>query len=100
MTKKQYEALAWAESKFNLAVNSGYVHITRTEFEKVLVTYQEIYGETLSKGQKACPRCVLRAMQKLGKDWFLYKEKQEKKKAKDGKATDNQQPADGSEARL
>lgn len=82
MTKKQYEALTWADSKFTLALNQGYVHITRTEFEKVLVVYQELYGETLNKSQKACPRCVLRAMQRIGKDYLAYKEKQTKKKEK------------------
>ena len=82
MTKKQYEALTWAESKFTLAVNQGYVHITRTEFDKVSTVYEEMYGETVTRSQKACPRCVLRIMQRIGKDYLSYKEKQTKKKEK------------------
>lgn len=82
MTKKQYEALTWADSKFNLAVNQGYVHITRTEFDKVSTVYEEMYGETVTRSQKACPRCVLRIMQRIGKDFLAYKEKLGKKKEK------------------
>ena len=82
MTKKQYEALTWAESKFTLAVTQGYVHITRTEFDKVSTIYEEMYGETVTRSQKACPRCVLRIMQRIGKDYLTYKEKLEKKKEK------------------
>lgn len=89
MTKKQYEALTWAESKFTLAVTQGYVHITRTEFDKVSTVYEEMYGETVTRSQKACPRCVLRIMQRIGKDYLSYKEKQTKKKEKKDGETDN-----------
>ena len=91
MTKSQYEELAWCETKFGMVRKSGYVHITRKELDKFLVTYEKVFGETLNKSQRACPRCVVRAMTRMADEWYRYREKAEKRKKKDG---EGEQPAD------
>ena len=81
MTKSQYEELQWMSTKFQLVTNAGYVHITRKELDKFLVTYQKVFGEGLTASQKSCPRCVVRAVRRMADEYLKY---EEKRKRKDG----------------
>ena len=82
MVKKEYEALTKYEGKLDTVKRTGYVHLTRSEWNEIHEVYKTVFGTALSKSEQNCPRCVVRAVNKLANEYFLYKEKAEKRKSK------------------
>ena len=82
MTKEQYTALLPYGGKFDTVKRTGYVHITRNEFKDILAVYEQVFGETLKATERNCPRCIVRAMNRLADEYIKYRDKLEKKNKK------------------
>ena len=74
MTKEQYEKISEYEQQLRWAVKSNFIHMTNTEFSKLAMMYKEFYGEALTQSQMTCNTCRLRALQRLGNDYFAYQQ--------------------------
>lgn len=72
MTIEQYKKSKQYESIFRNALNFDFIHLTYSEFEKISDLFTEIYGKSLTKSQKNCNTCRLKAIKDLGKDYFKY----------------------------
>lgn len=83
MTQAQYEKLTAYEKELRYAVRMNFMSMTNGKFEELLVIYKELYGNTLTKGQKGCSTCRLNVLKRMGNDYFALQEKmaiEEKKK--------------------
>jgi hypothetical protein len=70
MTIEQFEKCKDFEQQFRWAVNSNFLHMSNTEFNKIAALYLEVFGEALTRNQMTCNTCRLKAMQRLGNDYF------------------------------
>lgn len=76
MTQEQYDKCSAWEKELRWAVRSSFVHMTNADFAKLAAIYKEVYGEGLTPSQMTCNTCRLRALQRLGGDYFsLQQEK-------------------------
>lgn len=49
--------------------------MNNTDFSKVAAIYKEVFGEGLTLSQMTCNTCRLRALKRLGEDYFNYEQK-------------------------
>lgn len=70
MTREQFEKCKDFEQQFRWAVNSNFLHMSNTEFNKIAALYLEVFGEALTRNQMTCNTCRLKAMVRLGNDYF------------------------------
>lgn len=81
MTREQYEKCTKWEQQLKWAVRSNFVHMSNREFSEIAAAYKEVFGEGLTLSQMTCNTCRLKALVRLGKDYFETKDefaKQEK----------------------
>lgn len=88
MTQEQYEKCKEWEQQLRWAVKSNFVHMNNTDFSKVAAIYKEVFGEGLTLAQMTCNTCRLRALKRLGEDYFNY----EQKLAQEAKEERTQEP--------
>lgn len=79
MTEELFEKCGAYEQQLRWAVRSNFVHMTNSEFAKVAALYKEVYGEGLTPAQMTCATCRLRALQRLGNDYFNQQQEMAKK---------------------
>lgn len=72
MTKEFYLRLKPFEKKLDSAIRSNYVHFPKRDFDVFQSVYEEYYGKPLTAQEKSCSVCKLRAVQKIGKEYFAY----------------------------
>lgn len=85
MTKEQYNALVKYDGKLTGVVKTDYIHLSRSEFNEIHEVYKAVFKRELSRSQQNCPRCVVKATKELAQEYVKYKEKLDKKKAKEEK---------------
>lgn len=79
MTEEVYEkCLPW-EQQFRWAVRSNFLHLTNREFGEIANLYKEAFNEELTPRQKTCNTCRLKAMTRLGNEFFAYQQELAKK---------------------
>lgn len=71
MTKEQFETLSKYESSFQEAKSNYYRAILMTDLQ----TMNDIWTETgHERAQLTCGKCVLTFLQKLGSEYYAYKD--------------------------
>lgn len=88
MNRKQYDSLSKYEKTFKSALKSNFARLSVGEFNDIANIYAEMYKENLTQSQKSCSTCRLKALKKIGNDYFKYKEKLEEKSVKDSNLTE------------
>lgn len=73
MTKEQYESLTKWEDVFDKAIKKNFIHLSNTEFNEIADVYDKLYTP-LTKRERNCNLCRLKALKKIGEDYFKYKE--------------------------
>lgn len=91
MTKNIHEQLSKYESILKSAVYSSYARVMDGEMKEIADIYKEHYGVGLTKSQMSCGHCKLKALQRLGIDYFAYVAPKKKKKSEtNSPVSDNQ----------
>ncbi len=93
MTKEQFNKLQPYEQQLLWAIKSNFIHMSSGEFGAIAEIYKELYNETITRTQSACNTCRLKALKRIGNDYFKKKEEieerakkaEEKKKAEEEK---------------
>lgn len=84
MTKEMIDKCSKFELQLRWAVKSNFVHMTNKEFSEIAALYKSVYGEGLTTSQMTCNTCRLKALKRLGNDYFesvqaiALKEKEER----------------------
>lgn len=74
MTQKEIKLLEQWEDILDKAVNKNFLHLSNSEFGVLAKIYGDLYGP-LSKREMNCNTCRLKALKKMGNDYFRSKEK-------------------------
>lgn len=91
MRKDIHEKLSKYESILKGAVQSGYARVMDGEMKDIAEIYKEHYGVGLTKSQMGCSHCKLKALQRIGTDYFNYKEEKPKRRSRtNSPVSDNQ----------
>ena len=72
MKNEQYLDLLPIERQLKSAQDSNYARLSATEFEKFCSIYGALYGVALTRNEKNCNVCRLKALKKVAKDYFEY----------------------------
>ena len=72
MTKEIYEKLKQYEKYLNQITKLKFMSMSRQIFNELMVIYKELYGETLNQRQMSCPTCKMRALTRMGNDYYAY----------------------------
>ena len=94
MNKEQFEKAKRYEQAFRWAIHSNFIHLSNGEFREISDLYTEVYNDKLTPAQSTCNACRLKALQKLGKDYFALKEKYEKEAEENKPAESTEKPAE------
>ena len=94
MTKEQFEKAKKYEQPFRWAIHSNFIHLSNGEFKEISDLYTEVYNDRLTPAQSNCNACRLKALQRLGNDYFALKEKYEKEAQEKAPAEDAQKPVE------
>ena len=70
MDKEIYEKLVPFEKELRWAVKQSFMSLNNGRFGELMLIYNQLYGETLSKAQLSCGTCRLRAMKRIGQDFL------------------------------
>lgn len=74
ITKEQYLALLPIERQLKSALYSNYARVAAVEFERFCDTYKEIYGVELTRAERNCNTCRLKALKKVAVDYYYFKD--------------------------
>ena len=74
MKNEQYLKLLPIERQLLSARDSNYARLSAPDFESFCETYKELYGTELTKNEKNCNVCRLKALKKVAADYFQYQE--------------------------
>lgn len=74
MTQEQYEKCQAWEQQLRWAVRSNFVHMSNGEFSDIAALYKEVFDEALTVGQMTCNTCRLKALKRLGNEYFGYQQ--------------------------
>lgn len=83
LTEEQYNKSKQWEQAFRWALKSNFVGLKTSEFQQVMVIYEEVFGEGLNSRQMSCNTCRLNALKKLGQVFNDTKALMEKKEEED-----------------
>lgn len=64
------EACKEFEQAFRWAINSNFVGLKTSEFQRVMNIYTEVFGESLNTQQMSCNTCRLKALKKIAQAYF------------------------------
>lgn len=69
----KYNQLEAFRTVFNTTVKSNYAHITRQEFHTLVDIYYDNHAEqVISKSAFNCPKCKLKEIKKIAKEFFEF----------------------------
>ena len=74
MKVEQYKQLKQFEHSMDSARRVGYARMNFRELDTFGKIYEELYGAELTRQQKSCPRCVLKAIKRVAEDYFKFKD--------------------------
>lgn len=72
MKNEQYFKLLPIERQLRSAIESNYARLSATEFAVFCGAYKEVLGVELTRSEQNCNVCRLKALKKLGKEYFDY----------------------------
>lgn len=72
MKNDKYMALLPIERQLKSAVKSNYARLTQIEFDMFCDIYKDLYGTELTAREKNCNNCRLKALKRVGNDYFEY----------------------------
>lgn len=72
MKNEQYFKLLPIERQLKSAIDSNYARLSATEFAVFCGAYKEVLGVELTRSEQNCNVCRLKALKKLGKEYFDY----------------------------
>ena len=99
LTKEQYEALTPFEQNLRNAYHNSFVSMSGSDFAKVAEIFDQVAEKPLTRSQRSCSACRLRALKQLGEAYENYekgKRETEKKKTNRGRPRKLSDDADGS----
>ena len=88
LTEEQYEKLKPYEKDLRNAYKNSFVHMGGADFNVVADIYDQVADKPLSKSQRSCNACRLRALKQLGEAYENHekgKAEAEKKKTNRGR---------------
>ena len=86
LTEEQYEKLKPYEKDLRNAYKNSFVHMGGADFNVVADIYDQVADKPLSKSQRSCNACRLRALKQLGEAYENHAaETVEKKKTNRGR---------------
>ena len=62
------------ERQLRSAKDSNYARLSSREFEDFCATYAEHFGKELTRNERNCNTCRLKAIKHLAEDYFQYQE--------------------------
>ena len=80
MKKELYDKAKEFENIFKYALKMDFLRVTPEVFNEIMKIYEEQFDRKLSKSQKQCNSCRLKAIKEIGKVYFEEQEEQEKQK--------------------
>lgn len=83
MTKEIYDRLKEFEPQLTSAIKTSYARFGDKGFDVIADIYFELYAVKLTKSERTCGMCKLRALKKIAKDYFAYEEWYNKRFKKD-----------------
>ena len=81
MKKELYDKAKEFENIFKYALKMDFLRVTPEVFNEIMKIYEEQFEKKLSKSQKQCNTCRLKAIKEIGRVYF---EEQEKLKEQEG----------------
>ena len=91
MKKELYDKAKEFENIFKYALKMDFLRVTPEVFNSIMEIYEEHFQKKLSKSQKQCNTCRLKAIKEIGKAYFEEQEKQEKQKEQKGQEKQEKQ---------
>ena len=76
MKKELYDKAKEFENIFKYALKMDFLRVTPEVFNEIMKIYEEQFQKKLSKSQKQCNTCRLKAIKEIGKVYFEEQEKQ------------------------
>lgn len=70
------------ENIFRYALKMDFLRVTPEVFDSIMKIYEEQFGKKLSKSQKQCNSCRLKAIKELGRVYFEEQQKQKTEEEK------------------
>lgn len=89
MKKELYDKAKEFENIFKYALKMDFLRVTPEVFNEIMKIYEEHFQKNLSKSQKQCNTCRLKAIKEIGRVYF---EEQEKQKEQKGQEEQKEQP--------
>ena len=80
MKKELYDKAKEFENIFKYAIKMDFLRVTPEVFNEIMEIYEEHFGKKLSKSQRQCNTCRLKAIKEIGKVYFEEQEKQKEQK--------------------
>ena len=74
MKQEIYLQLLPIERQLKSAQQSNYARLSAAEFEKFCNLYKDTYGVELTRNEKNCNTCRLKAIKKIAKDYFEFQD--------------------------
>ena len=93
MKKELYDKAKEFENIFKYALKMDFLRVTPEVFNEIMKIYEEQFGKKLSKSQKQCNTCRLKAIKEIGKVYFEEQEEQEKQKEQKEQEKQEEQPS-------
>lgn len=72
MKNEQYLQLLPIERQLKSVQTSSYARLSAKEFEAFCDTYKDIFGTELTRNEKNCNVCRLKALKKVAEEFFNY----------------------------
>lgn len=82
MNTELYNKAKEFENIFRYALKMDFLRVTPEVFDSIMKIYEEQFGKKLSKSQKQCNSCRLKAIKELGRVYFEEQQKQKKEEEK------------------
>ena len=86
MKKELYDKAKEFENIFKYALKMDFLRVTPEVFNEIMKIYEEHFQKKLSKSQKQCNTCRLKAIKEIGRVYFEEQEKQEEQEGQPPKS--------------
>lgn len=82
MKKELYDKAKEFENIFKYALKMDFLRVTPEVFNEIMKIYEEHFEKKLSKSQRQCNTCRLKAIKEIGRVYFEEQEKQKEQQPK------------------
>lgn len=86
MKKDLYDKAKEFENIFKYALKMDFLRVTPDVFNEIMKIYEEHFQKTLSKSQKQCNTCRLKAIKEIGRVYFEEQKEQEEQEGQPPKS--------------